>query len=170
MADAICRNCRYFKDTADGYGDCLIHDTTVHCEGSGLYCSCFKFKDDFNKDMKDGIKLQVVRVANIRDAKELPCGTLVQKGYNAYLVGKNHELVPILTEDDTEEREDKSMAKDFLEEYFVKGAEECDSPEDILNWYRNLYYKEEKNTERRIMAEAIDSYFMKVKDRNHQIA
>ena len=102
-----------------------------------------------------------VWVANIRDAKELPCGTLVQKGYNAYLVGKNHELIPVLTEDDTKEREDKPMPKDFLEEHFVKGAEKCDSPEDILNWYRNLYYKEENGTERRIIAEAINDFFVR---------
>lgn len=62
------------------------------------------------------------------------------------------------------------MAKDFLEEHFVKGVEKGDSPEDILNWYRNLYYREAENTERRIIAEAINNYFMKVKDRNHQIA
>lgn len=62
------------------------------------------------------------------------------------------------------------MAKDFLEEHFVEGAKKCDNPEDILNWYRNLYYKESENTERRIIAEAINNYFMKVKDRNHQIA
>lgn len=53
------------------------------------------------------------------------------------------------------------MYKDFLEEYFVKGAKECSSPEDILNWYRNLYYKEEQNTERRIVAEAINEFFVK---------
>ena len=53
------------------------------------------------------------------------------------------------------------MYKDFLEEHFVKGAKECSSPEDILNWYRNLYYKEEQNTERRIVAEAINEFFVK---------
>nr|CAI9751448.1 hypothetical protein DGKKSRWO_DGKKSRWO_CDS_0157 [uncultured phage]CAI9752336.1 hypothetical protein CVNMHQAP_CVNMHQAP_CDS_0159 [uncultured phage] len=104
MADAICHNCRYFKGKAGGYGDCLIHDTTVHYGGSGVYCSCFKFKDDFNKDVKDSLKLQVVRISKDRDAKELPCGTLVVKGYSAYLVGTNHELIPVLTEDDTEKR------------------------------------------------------------------
>lgn len=170
MTDAICCNCRYFKNKTGVYGDCLIHDTTVHSGGSGLYCSCFKFKDDFNKDAKDDLKLQVVRVANIRDAKELPYGTLVLKGRNTYLVGKSNELIPVHTEDDIEEREDKPMAKDFLEEHFVNGVEKWDSPEDILNWYRNLYYKEAENTERRIIAEAINDYFMKVKDRNRQIA
>ena len=53
------------------------------------------------------------------------------------------------------------MYKDFLEEHFVKGAEKCSSPEDILNWYRNLYYKENKNTEHRIVAEAINEFFVK---------
>lgn len=69
-------------------------------------------------------------------------------------------MIPVLTEDDTEKREDKSTSKDFLEEYFVKGAKECSSPEDILNWYRNLYYKEEQNTECRIVAEAINEFFV----------
>lgn len=111
-----------------------------------------------------------MRVPNIQDAKDLPYGTLVLRGRDTYLVGKNNELIPVISEDDTEEREDKSMSKDFLEEHFAKGAEECHSPEDILNWYRNLYYKEAQHTERRIMAEAINDYFMKIKDRNLQIA
>lgn len=52
------------------------------------------------------------------------------------------------------------MSKDFLEEYFVKGVEKCKNPEDVLNWYRNLYYKEDTGTERRIMAEAINEFFV----------
>lgn len=32
---------------------------------------------------------------------------------------------------------------------------------EILNWYRNLYYKEPSNTERGIMANAINDLFMK---------
>lgn len=35
---------------------------------------------------------------------------------------------------------------------------------EILNWYRNLYYKEESNTERGIMARAINDLFMKYKE------
>ena len=31
---------------------------------------------------------------------------------------------------------------------------------EILNWYRNLYYKESRTTERGIMAEAINDLFM----------
>lgn len=135
-----------------------LYDITVYWQDKG--CGHFKQKYGNVKDVKDSLKLRVVRIVNDRDAKELPYGTLVVKGYSAYLVGKNHELVPILTEDDAEEREDKSMSKDFLEEHFVKGAKECSSPEDILNWYRNLYYKEEQNTERRIVAEALHEFFV----------
>lgn len=54
------------------------------------------------------------------------------------------------------------MAKDMLEEYFIEGVKTHDHPEDILNWYRNLYYKENAGTERRIMAEAINYYFVDV--------
>lgn len=37
-------------------------------------------------------------------------------------------------------------------------------PLEILNWYRNLYYKEASDTERGIMAEAINSLFMKYRN------
>nr|DAG27846.1 MAG TPA: hypothetical protein [Caudoviricetes sp.] len=67
------------------------------------------------------------------------------------------ELVPLKIEDTGE---DKPVSKDFLEEYFVKGVKECGSPEDILNWYRNLYYKEDKNSERGIVTEALNEFFV----------
>ena len=35
---------------------------------------------------------------------------------------------------------------------------------DILNWYRNLYYKENKTTEEGIMAWAIDDCFKQLKE------
>lgn len=37
---------------------------------------------------------------------------------------------------------------------------------DILNWYRNLYYQEEPNTEHGIMARAINELFMPLRDKN----
>ena len=37
-------------------------------------------------------------------------------------------------------------------------------PLEILNWYRNLYYQEDLNTERGMMAVAINALFMKYKD------
>lgn len=160
MADTICNNCEYFsKDNIGGYGNCGAYKVTVYQQDED--CRYFKQKYGNVKDVKDSLNLRVVRIANDRDAKGLPCGTLVVKGYSTFFVGKNNELIPVLTEDDTEEREDKSMCKDSLEEYFVKGAKECSSPENILNWYRNLYYKEEQNTERRIVAEALNEFFVK---------
>lgn len=53
-----------------------------------------------------------------------------------------------------------------LENYFVKAVEECNmtKPLEILNWYRNLYYKEEAHTEHRIMADSIYDLFMEYKD------
>ncbi len=50
---------------------------------------------------------------------------------------------------------------DFVEEV-IEGHME-DSLE-ILNWYRNLYYREPVNTERGIMADAINDLFMKYRD------
>ena len=35
-------------------------------------------------------------------------------------------------------------------------------PLDILNWYRNLYYKEGNDTERGVMAMAINDLFMSI--------
>ena len=44
-----------------------------------------------------------------------------------------------------------------LERIFVDGCGLKDNPLEILNWYRNLYYKENTNSERGIMANAINS-------------
>ena len=55
--------------------------------------------------------------------------------------------------------------RDGLEQHFVDGVKEYNvtDPLEILNWYRNLYYKEEADTERRLMAEAINDLFVKYK-------
>ena len=46
------------------------------------------------------------------------------------------------------------------EKHFIEGCENLrkrgEGSDEILNWYRNLYYKEEPNTERRIVAEALN--------------
>lgn len=47
---------------------------------------------------------------------------------------------------------------DFTEEVI---EDNITDPLEILNWYRNLYYKEPSNTERGIMANAISDLFMK---------
>ena len=55
----------------------------------------------------------------------------------------------------------------YCENYFVEEIHKNNmtDPLEILNWYRNLYYKEDVNTERGIMAMAINDMFMKMKER-----
>ena len=54
----------------------------------------------------------------------------------------------------------------MYENDFVEAVIEdhIDDPLDILNWYRNLYYKEGSNTERGIMAIAINDLFMSLRE------
>ena len=63
----------------------------------------------------------------------------------------------------------EELFKDYMvdaENYFVREVREYNitDPLEILNWYRNLYYTENNNTERGIMARAINDLFMKYKD------
>lgn len=59
------------------------------------------------------------------------------------------------TESDVENMDDR---------YFVEEVTKNNmSFLEVLNWYRNLYYKEGSNTERGIMANAINDLFMKYK-------
>ena len=53
-----------------------------------------------------------------------------------------------------------------LDQYFVEEVKNFNMTDslEILNWYRNLYYKESGNTEHGIMANAINDLFMKYKD------
>lgn len=44
----------------------------------------------------------------------------------------------------------------MLENLFVEEAEKINDSDEILNWYRNLYYTENSNTERGLMARAIN--------------
>lgn len=55
---------------------------------------------------------------------------------------------------------------DILEKFFVEEIKKYNmkDPLEILNWYRNLYYKEDSGTERSIMAYAINDLFMKYKE------
>lgn len=49
---------------------------------------------------------------------------------------------------------------DKLEKYFIENIKPNDSSIEILNWYRNLYYKEEPDTERGVVARAINNLFI----------
>ena len=43
-----------------------------------------------------------------------------------------------------------------MDNTFIEGAKELKAPEDILNWYRNLYYKDSILTEQGIVARALN--------------
>lgn len=52
-----------------------------------------------------------------------------------------------------------------ISKYFVEEVENSNmTPIEILNYYRNFYYKEAVGTECRIMAEAINDIFMRLTD------
>ena len=60
--------------------------------------------------------------------------------------------------------------RDIEEEAFLDGVKNLrnkneDNCVSILNWYRNLYYKESTNTERYIIADAITDLFSVCSDR-----
>lgn len=61
---------------------------------------------------------------------------------------------------------DENFIDMYCENYFVKEVHKNNmtDPLEILNWYRNLYYKEDLNTERGTMACAINALFMAYKD------
>ena len=54
-----------------------------------------------------------------------------------------------------------------FESWFMEGIGKLKNQNnsfDILNWYRNLYYQNDKNTERGRIAWAINDVFMKLKE------
>lgn len=57
------------------------------------------------------------------------------------------------------------------ENFFVKEvyAKDMRDPLDILNWYRNLYYKEGLDTERGLMANTINDLFMQMNAKMERI-
>ena len=52
---------------------------------------------------------------------------------------------------------------DEMEHYFISNVKRSDTHVEVLNWYRNLYYTENTNTERGIMARAINDLFVNLK-------
>ena len=63
---------------------------------------------------------------------------------------------------------ERTVKKD---ECFIETAQEIKDSVEILNWYRNLYHAENENTERGIMARAINDILpeyirLKEKDNN----
>lgn len=80
------------------------------------------------------------------------------------LIKFNQLLLTELVTDKLNKDESNVFVKDELEKHFINGVKEIINDgttlnTDILNWYRNLYYKEDGNTERGIMAHVINNIF-----------
>lgn len=77
------------------------------------------------------------------------------------------DMVKEIVESEIRNAFDREMSKTCVnsssnksdDAYFVDNISEKMTCWDILNWYRNLYYKEGKDTERGRMAWAIDDCF-----------
>ena len=54
---------------------------------------------------------------------------------------------------------------DNREKYFVEKCKNIKGYMNILNFYRNLYYQDEPNTEHGIMARTINEMFVEAKQR-----
>lgn len=84
------------------------------------------------------------------------------------LINYNHILLNELIGNKlASEKQTVSIESDTLEKHFIEGVYEIINNGatlnvDILNWYRNLYYKENSDTERGIMAHVINNLFMEM--------
>ena len=76
-----------------------------------------------------------------------------------------------------DENEKLSLLKKIYErtvkkdECFIETAQDIKDPVEILNWYRNLYYAENENTERGIMARAINDIlpeYIRLKEKDNK--
>ena len=89
--------------------------------------------------------------------------------YNRMLLTEFVEYEP------TVEERFVSKEEGNLEKQFINGVYEIINNGatlnvDILNWYRNLYYKEDSNTERGIMARVINNLFNEMKTKGIDLA
>lgn len=89
------------------------------------------------------------------------------------LIRFNENLIASI---DNHESSNKQNVKiNNLENNFVTGVHEIINNgatlnTDILNWYRNLYYKEGNNTERGIMANVINNLFMEMQAKGIELS
>ena len=63
---------------------------------------------------------------------------------------------------------ERTVKKD---ESFIETAQDIKDPVEILNWYRNLYHAENENTERGIMARAINDIlpeYIRLKEKDNK--
>ena len=85
------------------------------------------------------------------------------------LIRFNENLIANIDNHESSNKQDVKINN--LENNFVTGVHEIINNGatlnvDILNWYRNLYYKEGNNTERGIIAHVINDIFMEMNVKN----
>ncbi len=92
------------------------------------------------------------------------------------LINYNRILLTELVGDKlASEKQTVPIQKPKYENNFVTGVHEIINNgatlnTDILNWYRNLYYKEGNDTERGIMANAINNLFMEMRAKGIELS
>ena len=89
------------------------------------------------------------------------------------LIRFNENLIANIDNHESSNKQDAKINN--LENNFVTGVHEIINNgatlnTDILNWYRNLYYKEGNNTERGIMANVINNLFMEMKAKGIELS
>lgn len=89
------------------------------------------------------------------------------------LIRFNENLIANIDNHEASNKQDVKINN--LENNFVTGVHEIINNGatlnvDILNWYRNLYYKEGNNTERGIMANAINNLFMEMRAKGIELS
>lgn len=89
------------------------------------------------------------------------------------LIRFNENLIANIDNHESSNKQDVKINN--LENNFVTGVHEIINNgatlnTDILNWYRNLYYKEGNNTERGIMANVINNLFMEMQAKGIELS
>jgi len=89
------------------------------------------------------------------------------------LIRFNENLIANIDNHESSNKQDAKINN--LENNFVTGVHEIINNgatlnTDILNWYRNLYYKEGNNTERGIMANVINNLFMEMQAKGIELS
>ena len=89
------------------------------------------------------------------------------------LIRFNENLIANIDNYESSNKQDAKINN--LENNFVTGVHEIINNgatlnTDILNWYRNLYYKEGNNTERGIMANVINNLFMEMQAKGIELS
>lgn len=89
------------------------------------------------------------------------------------LIRFNENLIANIDNHESSNKQDVKINN--LENNFVTGVHEIISNgatlnTDILNWYRNLYYKEGNDTERGIIANVINNLFMEMKAKGIELS